>query len=120
MKKWIIGVAGMVALVLAPLQLASVGGTQYCSTRCAGSRCWTECTTSTPIKASDVWAAELTQQDKGFNWQDREYFGRAYTERQMGGGDSATAGDSGDAGAAAGATGGDSGGNGEGDGCGPR
>ena len=65
--------------------------------------------------------AELAQREDGFNLQDREYFGRAYTERQLGGGDAA-AGDAGDGGAAAGsgATGGsgDGGGTGTGSGCG--
>ena len=47
--------------------------------------------------------AELTQHDRGFNWQDREYFGQAYVYRTLGGGDAAAAtGESGDAGAAAG------------------
>ena len=66
-----------------------------------------------------AFAAELVSEDRGFNWQDREYFGRAYTERQLGGGDAA-AGDAGDGGAAAGASGGASGGDsgGNGDGCG--
>ena len=75
------------------------------------------------IVAECANGAELTQRDNGFNWQDREYFGRAYTERQLGGGDAA-AGDAGDGGAAAGSgsgggTGGDSGdGGGTGSGCG--
>jgi hypothetical protein len=76
--------------------------------------------TAVGMTACDVaQAAELVQREEGYNWQDREYFGRAYTERQIGGGDAdaAAAGDSaGDAGASAGAgSGGDSG---EGDGCG--
>jgi hypothetical protein len=74
--------------------------------------------TAVGMTACDVaQAAELVQREEGFNWQDREYFGRAYTERQIGGGaGDAAAGDSGDAGASAGA--GDGGDSGEGDGCG--
>ena len=59
--------------------------------------------------------AELVSHDRGFNWQDREYFGAAYVYQTLAGGESAASGESGDAGAAAGATGpggGESGGNG--------
>lgn len=54
--------------------------------------------------------------ERGFNWQDREYFGRAYTDRQLGGGDGAAgdAGDGGSAGAGAGSGGGTGGSGGSG------
>ena len=76
--------------------------------------------TAVGMTACDVAAAELTSEQRGFNWQDREYFGDAYKYRTLGGGDSAAAGESGDAGAAAGgSTGGDGGNSGDG-GCGPQ
>lgn len=62
------------------------------------------------------FAAELTQNepDRTRGWQDREYFGRAYAEKELAGGDGPTSGEAAAEGASAGATGGN------GDGCGPK
>ena len=67
--------------------------------------------------AGSAFAAELVSDNRTFGWQDREYFGVDHSKYQLGSGEAAAAGESGDAGAAAGTTGGSTGDSGNGDAC---